>query len=538
MESQNREWKESWKDDHLKTICAFANTQGGVLEIGRSDDGAPVGVPDADRMLEEIPNKIRNVLGVIVGADLVREGGRDIVSISVERYPNPINLHGRYYRRSGSTTQEISGASLDEFVLRAYGRTWDSVPLPGVAADDLDPSAFRAFRRLALSRERLTKEDLDVGDADLLKILRLVEGRFLTRAAVLLFHEDSERWIRGAYVKIAYFTDDAEIKYQDEVHGPLVTMPDRVLEVLFSKYFKGLISYEGIQRVEDYPVAKGAIREAVINAIAHKNYSACAPIQIRVYDDKVMVMNDWRLPEDWSLDDLIGPHQSRPHNPLVADAFFKCGHTEAWGRGVERIRNACRAAKKPEPSYYMNPSNIILTLNVDKAYLSRLRAYGLIGTNGDIYENESWVKILDAFRRDGSMTIAGLSVMLGVSEKTAWRHLAAMREAGLIDREGPDNGGRWIVNVPVNVHDGVHDGVHENVFANESWARILDALRRDGFMTIADLSATLGISEKTVWRHLGAMRKAGLIDRKGPDMGGRWIVKVSVNVHEKSMRSP
>lgn len=74
----------------------------------------------------------------------------------------------------------------------------------------------------------------------------------------------------------------------------------------------------------------------VFNTISHKNYAALVPIQIRVYDNKIMIANDCVFPEDWTVDELMGPHKSRPYNPPIANTFFRAGFTEAWGRGMRK----------------------------------------------------------------------------------------------------------------------------------------------------------------------------------------------------------
>ena len=337
MENQNIEWKESWRDDYLKELCGFANAQGGCLEIGRNDKGAITGVTDAEKLLELLPNKIRNLTGILADVDLHVDNGRHYISIAVKPYPAPVTYRGRYFYRSGSTTQELNGSALDEFMLRKQGRTWDGVPVPFVAAEDLESDGFRVFRKKALESMRLSKEDLEIDNIALLQNLSLMEGNYLKRAAVLLFHHNPERWVPGAFVKIGYFENGADIVYQDEIHGPLISMPDKVIDTLYMKYFKGYISYRGIQRIETYPVARSALREAVLNSIVHKDYSTGVPIQIKVFLDKVIIYNTGGLPEGWTIDKLLSAHGSNQRNPLIAGGFYRSGMIETWGRGIEKL---------------------------------------------------------------------------------------------------------------------------------------------------------------------------------------------------------
>ncbi len=225
-ETQTVEWKSSWRDEYLKWICGFANADGGVLEVGKDDTGVVVGLADARRLLEDIPNKISMSMAIVAQVDLHDDDGLTWLSITVMPYPNPISYHGKYYIRMGATNRELTGNALTEFLLRKQGRTWDSVPLPGVKVSDLDSTAFREFRRMAVASGRLDADDLAVDDYALIDSLRLAEGNHLERAAVLLFHHDPERWVRGAYVKLGFFENEADLAFMDELlaarAGPIV----------------------------------------------------------------------------------------------------------------------------------------------------------------------------------------------------------------------------------------------------------------------------------------------------------------------------
>src|SRR4029077_15898409 len=137
-------------------------------------------------------------------------------------------------------------------------------------------------------------------------------------AAVLLFHPDPERYVTGAFVKIGFFRTNTDLLYHDEIHGDLFTQVGKTMDLLLTKYLKAGIGYQGIQRLETYPVPEAALREAVLNAVIHKDYSSGTPIQISVYADKlmlwnpVMLWNPGELPHDWTVANLKTKHPSRP----------------------------------------------------------------------------------------------------------------------------------------------------------------------------------------------------------------------------------
>ena len=213
MESENHniEYKETWRDEYLKWICGFANAHGGKMLIGVDDKGRVVGVEKPKKLIEDIPNKVRDVMGILVEANRLEKEGTVYVEILVEPYPYPISYRGRYYQRCGATNQELKGAALDRFLLRRQGKTWDGVPVPYLSAEDLDNETFTLFRKYARLSKRMDEVDLLDDNNSLLEKLRLYDGSYLKRAAALLFHPAPEQFVTGAYIKIGFFREDAAL---------------------------------------------------------------------------------------------------------------------------------------------------------------------------------------------------------------------------------------------------------------------------------------------------------------------------------------
>jgi ATP-dependent DNA helicase RecG len=491
LENQIVEWKSAWRDEYLEWVCGFANAQGGRLEIGRDDKGSIVGLTNATRLLEMLPNKIRTTLGIVADVNLQHDSGKEYIVITVGAHRNAISYRGKFYYRTGSTNQELTGIALDEFMLGKYGKTWDSLPVPHLKPKDLYRGALDAFREKAVSNKRLLQKDVDVSDAKLLQALKLTEGEYLLRAAALVFHQDPERWCLGSYVKIGYFEDDAKILYQDEINGPLITVPDRVTDTIFIKYFKGLIRYEGNLRIDDYPMPREALREAVYNAVVHKDYSTCNPILIRIYDDKVIIYNDYQPPVNVRLEELLDGGVSWQHNPLIANAFFRSGEIEAWGRGIKEMRSWCVADGVPEPEFDIKAGKFSVCFHIrdnNKAIAERKAQKadnregggsvvpkdtingiandtnnGTIngmtsGTkDGAISLGERSVRLLEAISDNPEITYDGLSVLLGVPRRTVSREMKALQDCGKIERVGARKNGRWVVKTARAVAEPMRD---------------------------------------------------------------------------------
>ena len=252
-------------------------------------------------------------------------------------------------QRSGSTRGELKGAGVDRFPLRKQGVHWDGVLVRHARLGDPSEAAVGRFREEARGSGRLDAALLAEPTPALLERLHLREGPHLKRAALLLFHPDPEVFFTGAYVKISFFRDNVDLLYHDEIHGDLFTQVARTIDLLSTKYLRAGIRYEGIRRVESFPVPGNALREAVLNAVVHKDYASGATIQISVSDDKLVIWNPGQPSPDWKAEDLLEKHESKPFNPDVAHAFFRAGLVEGWGRGIDLISADCRRAGVPAP---------------------------------------------------------------------------------------------------------------------------------------------------------------------------------------------
>ena len=144
-EQQNIEYKQSWHDDYLKWVCGFANAIGGVIYIGKDNYGMVVHQTNYAKLLEDIPNKIRNMMGIICDVQLHNEEVKKYISIKVNPYSVAVSLRGRYYYRSGSTKMELTGVELNEFLLKKAGKTWDDVVEEGASVKDIDEASIAKF---------------------------------------------------------------------------------------------------------------------------------------------------------------------------------------------------------------------------------------------------------------------------------------------------------------------------------------------------------------------------------------------------------
>ena len=275
--------------------------------------------------------------------------------------------------------------------------------------------------------------------------LHLKSGEYLTNAAMLLFSKDPEKYQVGAYVKIGYFESDSDLRYQDEIHGSLLEIVDQIIEVMHLKYMKAQITYEGLQRIERYIVPDAALREALFNALCHSQYNYGVPIQISVYADKIYIANSGGLPDDWTAENLMEKHSSRPGNPTIAQVFYFAGFIESWGRGIEKICEACTADGIPLPEYTIHPSDVMVKFSTpaERVVLGPGETVKTIPERLGKQVTAEEAAVLAVLMEDPGYSYETIAKKLSVGRTTISTRIKALKNKGLIARVGSDKDGYW-----------------------------------------------------------------------------------------------
>ena len=437
-ESQNIEWKLSWHDDYLKWICGFANAQGGRLYIGKDDDGKVVGLKDARKLMDDLPNKIRDQLGLMPHINLLQEASREYMEIDVKPSSVPISLRGSYYWRSGSVKQELKGNVLTDFLLKKTGMTWDRIVEEKATLEDIDEVAVERFKKDAEKAGRLP-DLFELSVESVLKKLRLLTREGITRAALVVFGKDPGEFYPNLFVKIGRFgKSDVDLRFQEVCEGNLIQMHKEVLEQLEKKFLIKPVRFEGIQRIEELEYPVGALREMLLNALVHRNYLG-SMTQMKVYDNRLTLWNAGTLPEELTIEQLFQTHESFPRNPLIADVCYKAGYIDSWGRGVEKIIDACRDQRLPAPQIFERSRGIVVELQgqaVELGDTSVKRRESVGKTSG---------KILVACREDPVITIPEMADLIGITERSVQRNIQKLQAEGFLRRVGGRKEGNWEV---------------------------------------------------------------------------------------------
>jgi len=431
-ESETLELKERWTDKALEDLAAFANTRGGTCFIGVRADGTVVGTAADDTELQRIANTIVSRLGITPSIQVKELQGREVIAIRVEPIRGVVPYRGRYLTRVGTVNRDMPPEQLARRLLERSPQTWDGLASPwGLEA--VDEEQVVRFTRLV--RERLPEIEPSKPERILQNLGLLQEGR-LTNAGVLLFTRRPQLLFPYARLRIGMFKGN-QILDSHEFEGTLWQQLDgamdrfrQVLQVRFDVQVTEA-TLEGLQRRETWEYPLEALREAVINALIHRDYTAQGDIQIRLHEDRLQVWNPGGLPEGIRLDQLREPeHPSVPRNPLLSRTFYYAGLIEHWGTGTTRIIELCKAQGLPEPEFVEQSGSFKVVFLKDPYTPERLQALGL---------NERQIKAVLYVKEHGKITNREYRKLTAISDEGARLDLKQLVEKGILEARG---GGR------------------------------------------------------------------------------------------------
>ena len=446
MESQVIEYKQSWRDEFLKEICGFANAQGGILYIGVDDKGTVVGLQHAKKLLEDIPNQSVMTMGVMPNVNLLSKADKEYISIEIKPLEQPISYKGKYYYRSGSTLQELNGSALQDFLLRKIGRSWDDLVCEEATMDDLDADAFEFFIRRAIEVGRMPQEAKDDKPITILKNLNLItpDGK-LKNAAVLLFGKNPQYFFCTANFRMARIgRDDTDLIFQEDINGNILQMASKVMWQLRGRYLLTANRYDGMQRIEELELPETALRELIHNAIVHRSYTGF-DTQMKVYDDRIWLWNAGSLPQGYSVEQLTTAHLSFPRNKRIAEAFYKAGFIESWGRGIQQVQKAFQNINLPAPVLEdkFGGTSVVIPRNIN----IKTNHFGTKdGTKDGTKELTDRQKVIIAhLYQDGTINIPDLARKINAGERTIKRDISILQKNGYIERINGRKDGYWQV---------------------------------------------------------------------------------------------
>jgi len=413
------EWREV-----VESVAAFATSKGGTVLVGVDPNGKRVGVQIGRTTIEDLANKIKTNTDPPQYPSISVDGPDHsaVIVILVEENPiKPVWAFGRPIKRVGRTNQRLSREEAQRMAEATTGRTWDALPCLEFHKEDVEKKYVNDFLRRA---------DLQpVPLPTLLKNMSLLTGEnILCNGTVLLFARNPQQFFPEAQVKCARFAGTTSVKFLDEqtIEGNIMSQLDNALAFVKRNTQQELRITGKVERdvIPEYP--EEAVREAITNAVCHRDYSAVGTVQIRIYNDRMEVWNPGMLPQDLSVDTLFTDHPSRPRNPKIAQVLHRARIIEHWGTGTLRMIKACKEHDiKPEFVSEIGMFRVRL-LKKEKA-VSRPTGYDITSRQREC---------LEYIRAEGAITTREYMKRYDVGERQALKDLKSLVDKRLLERSG------------------------------------------------------------------------------------------------------
>lgn len=444
----------------LRTLVAFANTSGGHLVIGRDDAGAITGVSDplADEL--RLANAIASgvIPAILPDIDLVSVDGATLIVLYVPRWRGPAFVKAEgpetgVYVRLGSTTRRADPGLLAELRREMEGVFYDAMPCERAARDSLDSERLAAFA------EAIKQPLTDALLQSLEILVKTPRGLKPSNAGLILFATDFERdrLIYETWIQAARFADTGKANFLDrkQLEGSPLDVLDEAARFI-ARNTRLAARFTGAIRRTDIPeYPPGAVREALVNAIAHRDYAMRdMPIRLAIFSDRLEIESPGTLPHGMTVEQLKSG-MSRPRNRVIARILRELEIMEAWGSGYRRIRADCERLEHPLPEWQeLGP--VVRTVfpphpetraprrddvQINVPINVQINDMIPVDTLTRLGERQRW--FVEQLAAGEPLRPASIAVQWGVSEKQAYRDVQALRDLGVVEYVGPRKTGTW-----------------------------------------------------------------------------------------------
>lgn len=440
-ESEQLEMKHSTAQltSACQSLCGILNNRGGAVVFGVDSGGRILGQNVSDDTLRRIGSELQK-FEPYPPVELLRvplhSSHLEAIVLYTRGEPNsrPFVFDGRPYHRVGTTTQRMPQDRYESMLLhRAHSASrWENAPVRGMVTQLLDLEELNRTIRTGNESGRIPVMSMEEPEI-VLERLGLYRDQQLLNAALVLFGRIDPADYPQCHLRLARFrgVDKQEFVDSQQVFGNVFELLDAALNFALRHLpIAGRVQPGLFQRRDDPIVPVEALREAVVNAVCHRDYSiAGGAVSLAVFDDRMEVWSDGELPESLTVDDLKREHPSRPRNPLIADVLYKRGLIERWGRGTQRIIELCRDAGQLDPQFEERAGAVGVIFNTDvRQQSARL--------------TERQRELLRIVRGDDGIALRDIMRRLEEppSSRTVQADLARLREAGLVTVVGRGRG--------------------------------------------------------------------------------------------------
>lgn len=442
-EGQNIEFKEKYSSSLAKEICAFANASGGKILIGITDSSELKGISITNRLKSQITDIARKHESPVT---ILLEEVDNVLVVNVpEGTDKPYSTSGKFYLRTGPNSQQLSRDEIRDF-FQSEGKIVFDEKFNKVfnIKTDISNKAYKTFLQLSNISNRITR-------GQLLENLNLLSNNHLKNAGVLLFCKNVEKFINYATVRCITFqgTENLKILDRKEFNFDLYSNYLDALNYLKEKLNTEYIIRTAGPRVEKLELPEEALKEALLNALGHRDYFSTAQVAVEIYSDRVEIINPGGLVKGFRKQDL--GKKSKPRNLLLFSLLQRMDLVEKAGTGIKRIRDEMKNYKLPNPKLETNGDwfNIIFKRPQD-SYEDRIYGKKVKEKKWSEKWSEKWsdlskrqIAIIAEITDNPKISRKELSRELGINPSAIQRHIEKLKEKGILKRVGPAKGGHW-----------------------------------------------------------------------------------------------
>jgi len=457
-ESDHLEFKKSTSelDSMGKALCGFLNNKDGIGLIGITDHKKIIGVDVTDSVDKKLAAFLKKFEPQgRISVDYVRiptsPTRKNIIVFSADplAYEKPYSFEGRYYQRIQSTSSLMPKNQVENRLLEnmQHINNWETLPAQKFDVDILDIDSINQMINMGIEASRIPRlaKNQTIKE-NLMRLNLLTNNEQLTNAALVLFGNNLEQHYPQCTIKLARF------KGTDKLHGFIdnrlfYNNAFKIIDIAESfmcQYLpiSGSFDKDKFQRIDRLIIPNLALREALVNAICHRNYTnKNGEITLAIYNDRLEIWNLGTLPNNLTLEDLKKKHASFPRNKLISELFYKCGLVEHWGSGTLRMLELCKEAKLPEPIYEEYSNGFSITFK----FKAPLDSGSLII---DDYKHLTGRQkaILEVFiNTDESLSFNEIASLIDSSppRRTLQDELVRLKKLHLIDYRGRGRGAKW-----------------------------------------------------------------------------------------------
>ncbi len=430
-ESQKVEFKSKINDGLGKSMCSFANTNNGIILVGIDDNGKIIGIN------KKYEDKIANIAhtckpSIYPKVTSVKIKDKNVFVVKVEKSDSLHSFKNIAYKRVASHDKPLSPEEVIEFAKDTGKIRWDEEICEEAGLEDIDKEKVKWFLRKS-KEERNFGVEPEAPITEALERLELMKNGKLTNAAILLFGKNPQKFFLQAETRCARFKGTEPLEFIDMkvFSGNIINQRDDAVEFV-KEHIKLHAKIVGIERVEEWEYPIEAIREAVTNAICHRDYEISSNIQVRIFDDRIEIWGCGPLPKPLTIEDLKKKHDSVLRNHLIGKCFFLIKYIEQWGTGTNRIIRECLKHGLPEPLFEEISESLVVTFRKSKLTEEYLDKIGL---------NKRQKLVMGYLKKKKRISRSEYASICKCSVRTAFNDLQVLMSKNLVEQKG---GGKYV----------------------------------------------------------------------------------------------